>query len=59
MALGTPESRILMTGKHLVCDATCVGCGETVGWKYIAASEASQKYKVRPRLRVLRMRARV
>ncbi|KAI9222692.1 yippee zinc-binding/DNA-binding /Mis18, centromere assembly-domain-containing protein [Blastocladiella britannica] len=39
------ESRLLMTGRHLVRDCSCKVCGETIGWWYIVASEESQKYK--------------
>ncbi len=30
---------------HTVCDLSCRGCGRTLGWFYLKAWEASQKYK--------------
>ncbi|KAL1962199.1 hypothetical protein VTN77DRAFT_9920 [Rasamsonia byssochlamydoides] len=38
--------RQLVTGAHTVCDISCVFCGSVLGWKYIAAEEESQRYKV-------------
>jgi hypothetical protein len=38
--------RQLVTGAHTVCDLSCVICGSVLGWKYIAAEEESQRYKV-------------
>lgn len=35
-----------MTGAHTVSDVSCVVCGVVIGWKYVAAEEESQKYKV-------------
>lgn len=35
-----------MTGQHIVSDISCAICGSTLGWKYVEASEDSQKYKV-------------
>ncbi|CAL8120855.1 unnamed protein product [Prunus armeniaca] len=37
----------MITGLHIVADISCVSCGLTVGWKYEAAQEKSQKYKER------------
>ncbi|KAL0316395.1 UNVERIFIED_CONTAM: protein yippee-like [Sesamum calycinum] len=37
---------MMMTGMHTVVDIFCVACGSIVGWKYEAAHEKSQKYKV-------------
>ncbi|KAL1844175.1 hypothetical protein VTJ49DRAFT_3831 [Mycothermus thermophilus] len=42
----TPESRMLATGRHTVADIECVVCGAYVGWKYLAANNPSQRYKV-------------
>jgi hypothetical protein len=36
----------MTTGRHIVRDIMCKQCGETVGWKYDKAYEASEKYKV-------------
>ncbi|KAH8704714.1 ornithine decarboxylase antizyme-domain-containing protein [Talaromyces proteolyticus] len=41
-----PVPRQLVTGAHTVCDISCVICGSVLGWKYIAAEEESQRYKV-------------
>lgn len=38
--------RQLATGIHTVCDISCVICGSVLGWKYVAAEEESQRYKV-------------
>ncbi|KAK6125967.1 hypothetical protein DH2020_040275 [Rehmannia glutinosa] len=43
---GEKEERMMITGMHTVVDIFCVGCGSIVGWKYEAAHEKSQKYKV-------------
>jgi len=42
---GCPEERILLTGRHAVCDIFCKCCGTNLGWKYERAYESSQKYK--------------
>ena len=39
-------SRNLVTGQHVVSDICCAICGSILGWKYVEASEESQKYKV-------------
>jgi Yippee zinc-binding/DNA-binding /Mis18, centromere assembly len=38
--------RQLVTGAHTVADINCVLCGSVLGWKYIAAEEEAQRYKV-------------
>ncbi|KAI9776717.1 MAG: hypothetical protein M1835_005447 [Candelina submexicana] len=38
--------RQLVTGAHTVSDVSCVFCGSVLGWKYVAAEEESQRYKV-------------
>lgn len=38
--------RNLVTGQHTVSDISCAICGSVLGWKYVQASEESQKYKV-------------
>jgi hypothetical protein len=43
--IGSRENRQLVTGAHVVADISCVVCGTKVGWKYVQATEASQKYK--------------
>lgn len=41
-----PVPRQLVTGAHTVSDISCAFCGSVLGWKYIAAEEESQRYKV-------------
>ncbi|OQD73309.1 hypothetical protein PENDEC_c016G03781 [Penicillium decumbens] len=41
-----PVPRQLVTGAHTVSDVSCVFCGSVLGWKYVAAEEESQRYKV-------------
>lgn len=36
----------IATGWHTVADLTCMICQTKIGWKYVDAKEASQKYKV-------------
>lgn len=38
--------RQLVTGHHTVSDISCAVCGTVLGWKYVAAEEESQWYKV-------------
>ncbi|XP_052180854.1 protein yippee-like At5g53940 [Diospyros lotus] len=45
ISLGPEEERIMLTGKHTVCDIFCVSCGQILGWKYAAAHGKSQKLK--------------
>lgn len=44
--LQRPVPRQLVTGAHTVSDVSCVFCGSVLGWKYVAAEEESQRYKV-------------
>ncbi|KAL9095403.1 MAG: hypothetical protein Q9165_002274 [Trypethelium subeluteriae] len=41
-----PVPRTLVTGAHTVSDISCAQCGSVLGWKYVAAEEESQRYKV-------------
>ncbi|KAL4889728.1 yippee putative zinc-binding protein [Aspergillus ambiguus] len=41
-----PVPRQLVTGAHTVSDINCAFCGNVLGWKYVAAEEESQRYKV-------------
>lgn len=41
-----PVPRQLVTGAHTVSDVSCAFCGTVLGWKYVAADEESQRYKV-------------
>ncbi|KAH8911734.1 yippee-domain-containing protein [Coniochaeta sp. PMI_546] len=43
--IGSRENRQLVTGAHVVADISCAVCGTKVGWKYVEAAEAAQKYK--------------
>ncbi|PNS20742.1 hypothetical protein CAC42_2987 [Sphaceloma murrayae] len=38
--------RQLVTGLHTVGDISCAQCGCILGWKYVAAEEEAQRYKV-------------
>ncbi|KAF1317612.1 putative yippee-like protein, partial [Globisporangium splendens] len=42
---GSPRNRYLMTGMHTIADVVCKVCDAVLGWKYLKAMEASQKYK--------------
>lgn len=44
--LAKPTTRQLVTGTHLVADISCSVCLNTLGWKYISASDPYQQYKV-------------
>ncbi|OTB16703.1 hypothetical protein K445DRAFT_58968 [Daldinia sp. EC12] len=44
--IGKSETRLLVTGSHIVADISCAICHAKVGWKYIDAKEESQKYKI-------------
>eukprot|EP00299_Pterocystis_sp_00344_P013576 c6667_g1_i1.p1 GENE.c6667_g1_i1~~c6667_g1_i1.p1 ORF type:complete len:112 (+),score=21.23 c6667_g1_i1:46-336(+) len=46
VSVGVPEQRIMMTGLHTVADISCKICQNVVGWKYEAAFDESQQYKV-------------
>ena len=41
-----PVSRQLVTGAHTVSDISCTICGTVLGWKYVAAAEEGQRYKI-------------
>lgn len=43
--VGQKEDRKLMTGLFTVADIYCSNCGEILGWKYVRAFEARQKFK--------------
>ncbi|KAG0153083.1 Yippee-like protein [Penicillium digitatum] len=44
--LQRPVPRQLVTGVHTVSDVSCTFCYSVLGWKYVAAEEESQRYKV-------------
>ena len=41
-----PVPRQLVTGAHTVSDISCAQCGSVLGWKYVAAEDESQQYKI-------------
>nr|POE93668.1 putative yippee-like protein [Quercus suber] len=41
-----PVPRHLVTGAHTVSDIACAHCSSTLGWKYVAAEQEAQRYKV-------------
>ncbi|KAI9805294.1 MAG: hypothetical protein M1833_005747 [Piccolia ochrophora] len=41
-----PVPRHLVTGAHTVSDISCLFCGAVLGWKYVAAEDDAQRYKV-------------
>ena len=43
---GQAVKRQLVTGQHTVSDLSCSFCGLVIGWKYDAAEEETQRYKV-------------
>uniref|UniRef100_A0A7N0UJ54 Protein yippee-like n=1 Tax=Kalanchoe fedtschenkoi TaxID=63787 RepID=A0A7N0UJ54_KALFE len=42
---GPNEDKQFVTGQYTVADVFCNECKETLGWKYVHASEEEQKYK--------------
>ncbi|KAF7898604.1 hypothetical protein EAF00_005050 [Botryotinia globosa] len=44
--VGRPSNRELLTGHHVVADVNCVVCNTLLGWKYVDAREAGQRYKI-------------
>ncbi|KAF4614308.1 hypothetical protein G7Y89_g15429 [Cudoniella acicularis] len=44
--LGRSATRELLTGSHVVADVSCTICGSILGWKYVDAKEAAQRYKI-------------
>lgn len=45
IVFGPKSDRSLLTGVYNVADIFCSNCGETLGWKYLQAYEARQKFK--------------
>lgn len=41
-----PTPRELVTGLHTVSDISCAFCSTVLGWKYVAAEDEGQRYKV-------------
>ncbi|KAA8569145.1 hypothetical protein MFRU_037g00760 [Monilinia fructicola] len=44
--VGRPVNRELLTGHHVVADVNCAVCNMLLGWKYVDAREAGQRYKI-------------
>ncbi|KAF7925825.1 hypothetical protein EAE99_005860 [Botrytis elliptica] len=44
--IGRPANRELLTGHHVVADVNCAVCNTLLGWKYVDAREAGQRYKI-------------
>ncbi|KAK9813038.1 hypothetical protein WJX72_007877 [[Myrmecia] bisecta] len=46
VSVGPKEDRLMTTGLHTVADLNCRKCLHLVGWKYEAAFDKGQQYKV-------------
>jgi Yippee zinc-binding/DNA-binding /Mis18, centromere assembly len=46
MKIGRSVNRDLLTGAHVVADVSCKICSTVLGWKYVDAREAGQRYKI-------------
>ena len=44
--IGRNVNRELLTGAHVVADVSCNICATVLGWKYVDAKEAGQRYKI-------------
>ncbi|PQE33007.1 yippee family protein [Rutstroemia sp. NJR-2017a WRK4] len=44
--IGRFVNRELLTGHHVVADVNCAVCNSLLGWKYVDAKEAGQRYKI-------------
>jgi hypothetical protein len=45
VTVGRAEERMMTTGAHVVQDLHCVACSSLLGWRYVEARAAAQKYK--------------
>ncbi|KAL6972141.1 hypothetical protein U1Q18_031831 [Sarracenia purpurea var. burkii] len=45
VVLGHKEEKQLMTGTFVICNINCSKCGDELGWKYVRAYDATQKFK--------------
>ncbi|PSS32298.1 Protein yippee-like [Actinidia chinensis var. chinensis] len=45
ITLGHEEDKQLLTGLYTICFISCNNCGQELGWKYIRAYDATQKFK--------------
>lgn len=45
IVVGAKEDRQLMTGMYTIAHIFCSRCGQEMGWTYVTAFDAQQKYK--------------
>ncbi|KAL6966092.1 hypothetical protein U1Q18_044010 [Sarracenia purpurea var. burkii] len=45
VSVGPTEERLMISGMHTISDIFCCCCGQILGWKYVTASDDSQKFK--------------
>ncbi|RDX60387.1 Protein yippee-like, partial [Mucuna pruriens] len=45
IVFGAEQERSLITGVYTIADIFCSNCGEELGWKYLQAPEAREKFK--------------
>ncbi|XP_014516044.1 protein yippee-like At4g27745 isoform X2 [Vigna radiata var. radiata] len=45
IVFGQKQETNLITGVYTIASIFCSNCGEELGWKYLQASEARQKFK--------------
>ncbi|XP_020209099.1 protein yippee-like At4g27740 [Cajanus cajan] len=45
IVFGPKQDRSLITGMYTIAGIFCSNCGEELGWKYLQAYEARQKFK--------------
>ncbi|BAT96962.1 hypothetical protein LR48_Vigan11g150300 [Vigna angularis] len=45
IVFGQKQERNMITGVYTIAGIFCSNCGEELGWKYLQASEARQKFK--------------
>ncbi|RDX58561.1 Protein yippee-like [Mucuna pruriens] len=45
IVFGPKQERSLITGVYTIADIFCSNCGEELGWKYLQAPEAREKFK--------------
>ena len=43
--LAKSQQKMLLTGMHTISNLTCLGCESSLGWVYLKAQDATQKYK--------------
>ncbi|KAH6828131.1 Yippee family putative zinc-binding protein [Perilla frutescens var. hirtella] len=45
VVIGAKEERQLMTGQYTISHIFCSRCGDEMGWTYVTAFDATQKFK--------------